>query len=65
MGIAKSDIDGTVCYGHGGFWGTLAYHCPAIDLTVTAAANLATSPAVSDLAVGAIRLAAAAVAAPK
>jgi len=37
MGIARLEYDGLVCYGHGGYWGTLVRHCPSIDLTVSAA----------------------------
>ncbi len=37
MGISRLDHAGVACYGHGGFWGTDAWHCPTIDLTVAAA----------------------------
>lgn len=39
MGIGRARYGEITCYGHGGFWGTAARHCPAIDLTVTAAVN--------------------------
>jgi D-alanyl-D-alanine carboxypeptidase len=39
MGISRSNIAGLVCYGHGGYWGTLARYCPSADLTVVAAMN--------------------------
>jgi D-alanyl-D-alanine carboxypeptidase len=34
MGIFRRNISGNVCWGHNGFWGTSAYHCPAADITV-------------------------------
>lgn len=34
MGINRRSIGGTVCWGHTGFWGTSAYHCPESDLTI-------------------------------
>jgi D-alanyl-D-alanine carboxypeptidase len=37
MGIARLEHAGVVCHGHGGFWGTDVWHCPAIDVTVAAA----------------------------
>jgi D-alanyl-D-alanine carboxypeptidase len=37
MGIARLEHSGVVCHGHGGFWGTEAWHCPAIDVTVAGA----------------------------
>jgi D-alanyl-D-alanine carboxypeptidase len=37
MGLSRMEHAGLVCHGHGGFWGTDAWHCPAIDLTITAA----------------------------
>jgi D-alanyl-D-alanine carboxypeptidase len=39
MGIGRQTIGDLVCFGHGGYWGTLARYCPAIDLTVVAAMN--------------------------
>ena len=39
MGIGRGEVDGVSCYGHGGFWGTYARHCPAVDLTVVVADN--------------------------
>ncbi len=65
LGIASGTTDGVVCYGHGGFWGTAARHCPAIDLTVTAAVNHTSDASLRQVAEGAIRLAAAAIAAAK
>jgi D-alanyl-D-alanine carboxypeptidase len=62
MGIGRVQYDDVVCYGHGGFWGTLARHCPAIDLTVTAAVNGTTGrPALAAITAGAVRRAAAAI----
>jgi hypothetical protein len=34
MGIFRRNIAGNVCWGHNGFWGTSAYHCPGADVTV-------------------------------
>ena len=34
MGIQRRSIAGNVCWGHNGFWGTSAYHCPEIDVTI-------------------------------
>jgi D-alanyl-D-alanine carboxypeptidase len=50
MGLVREEIEGVTCYGHGGFWSTLAWHCPEIDLTVAAAANNVTAKdVVSDM----------------
>lgn len=37
MGLFVRQIEGETCYTHSGFWGTLAIHCPDIDVTVAAA----------------------------
>jgi D-alanyl-D-alanine carboxypeptidase len=63
MGIGRGETGGVVCYGHGGFWGTVARHCPAIDLTVTAAVNQTSGEALPKVTIEAMRLAAAAIAA--
>ncbi len=34
MGIQRRDIGGNTCWGHTGFWGTSAFHCPDIDVTI-------------------------------
>lgn len=34
MGISRRNIAGNVCWGHTGFWGTSAYHCPAANVTI-------------------------------
>jgi D-alanyl-D-alanine carboxypeptidase len=34
MGIQRRNIAGNVCWGHTGFWGTSAFHCPDIDITI-------------------------------
>ncbi|HYP52905.1 MAG TPA: serine hydrolase domain-containing protein, partial [Pyrinomonadaceae bacterium] len=34
MGISRRRIGGHTCWGHTGFWGTSAYHCPAPDVTI-------------------------------
>lgn len=43
MGIGRAQYGDVLCYGHGGFWGTAARHCPALDLTVTAAVTSTTA----------------------
>jgi D-alanyl-D-alanine carboxypeptidase len=40
-GIARRTIQGVECWGHRGFWGTSAYHCPSIDLTIVRQLNQA------------------------
>lgn len=37
LGLFVHEIAGETCYGHAGFWGSLAYHCPEIDLTLSGA----------------------------
>ncbi len=39
MGIGRGRIGTELCYGHSGYWGTTARHCPAADVTVAAAMN--------------------------
>ena len=39
MGLARLMVDDQPCYGHGGFWGTEAWHCPADDVTVAGAVS--------------------------
>jgi D-alanyl-D-alanine carboxypeptidase len=34
MGISRRTIAGNVCWGHTGFWGTWAHHCPDADVTI-------------------------------
>lgn len=34
MGIAAMVIEGETCWSHGGRWGTMAIHCPKLDLTM-------------------------------
>ena len=66
LGIVRAEFDGVVCYGHGGFWGILAWHCPGINLTVAAAAtNVTARDAVETMVEGAIRICAAAIVAPR
>jgi len=56
MGIGRGEADGVVCYGHGGFWGTLARHCPELDITVVGAVtNNEANAALRALTQGAIR----------
>ncbi|MGE0556489.1 MAG: serine hydrolase domain-containing protein [Gemmatimonadales bacterium] len=64
MGIGRATYDDVLCFGHGGFWGTAARHCPALDLTVTAAVNTTTArAALAAIVQGAIGRTAAAIAA--
>jgi len=38
MGLGRLRLtNGIDCFGHGGFWGTEAWHCPTLDLTVVGA----------------------------
>jgi D-alanyl-D-alanine carboxypeptidase len=39
MGLVRLMIDDQPCYGHGGFWGTEAWHCPGPDVTVAGAVS--------------------------
>jgi D-alanyl-D-alanine carboxypeptidase len=41
MGIFRVDVDGETCYGHRGYWGTQAIHCPRLDLTLVRTTNQA------------------------
>ncbi len=34
LGLVRAEIEGEICWGHGGFWGTSALHCPVLDLTI-------------------------------
>lgn len=34
MGLARRSVAGEDCYGHGGFWGVVAWYCPGVDLAV-------------------------------
>jgi D-alanyl-D-alanine carboxypeptidase len=36
MGVAALQVGDLTCHGHSGFWGTVAWHCPQIDVTVVA-----------------------------
>ncbi len=39
MGIYQLTAEGVVCWGHDGAWGTFAFHCPALDLTIAGSNN--------------------------
>jgi len=39
MGIFRITAGGAACWGHDSAWGTFAFHCPALDLTVAASSN--------------------------
>jgi D-alanyl-D-alanine carboxypeptidase len=34
LGLYPTKLHGELCWGHGGFWGTAAVHCPRLDLTL-------------------------------
>lgn len=34
MGLSTRNVNGCTCHGHGDFWGVMAWHCPAIALTM-------------------------------
>jgi D-alanyl-D-alanine carboxypeptidase len=34
LGLYPTKLHGELCWGHTGFWGTLAVHCPRLDLTL-------------------------------
>jgi D-alanyl-D-alanine carboxypeptidase len=58
MGISSQVIDGVTCYTHGGRWGTMALHCPSIELTIarsTGQANAGPYDGVSDALVGILK----------
>lgn len=39
MGLARRTLAGVDCYGHGGFWGVIAWVCPTADVAVTGFTN--------------------------
>jgi D-alanyl-D-alanine carboxypeptidase len=41
MGIQRMTIGGQECWGHTGFWGTAAHHCPVGDVTIVRHTNQA------------------------
>jgi hypothetical protein len=41
MGIQRMMIAGQACWGHTGFWGTAAHHCPDADVTIVRHINQA------------------------
>lgn len=66
LGIGRRQYGEVACWGHTGFWGTAAFHCPAVDLTVTAAVTTTEArPVMLVLAEAATRAALAALAAPE
>ncbi|MEM7687568.1 MAG: alpha/beta fold hydrolase [Pseudomonadota bacterium] len=48
LGIVRATIDGVVCWGHAGFFGSSTFHCPDADLTVTSNRYTADSPPTYD-----------------
>lgn len=45
MFLCRTELAGEVFWGHGGFWGTLAFTCPRLDLTVVTQHGQAHMPA--------------------
>jgi D-alanyl-D-alanine carboxypeptidase len=41
MGLQRMTIGGQECWGHTGFWGTAAHHCPGLDVTIVRHTNQA------------------------
>lgn len=41
MALQRRTIGGEDCWGHTGFWGTAAFHCPASDVTIVRHTNQA------------------------
>ena len=41
LGLFRYRIAGTTCWGHPGYWGTVAYACPERDLAFAIATNQA------------------------
>jgi D-alanyl-D-alanine carboxypeptidase len=41
MGIFRRRIEGVTCWGHHGFWGSDAVHCPEAELTIVRTVNQA------------------------
>jgi D-alanyl-D-alanine carboxypeptidase len=39
LGIVAIPIAGETCFGHGGFWGVLAVHCPRSGVTIATTVN--------------------------
>lgn len=37
LGLARHRVGALDCYGHGGYWGIVVWHCPAVDVTAAAA----------------------------
>jgi D-alanyl-D-alanine carboxypeptidase len=42
-GVSLVEADGLLCWGHGGFWGSLVAHCPEADVTFAWSTNQAES----------------------
>lgn len=47
LGIYRVVVDGRVCWAHAGFWGTVAAHCPSIDVSYAADRYEARQPALN------------------
>jgi D-alanyl-D-alanine carboxypeptidase len=43
LGLQPTKLHGEVCWGHGGYWGTSAYHCPRLDITIARSTGQANS----------------------
>jgi CubicO group peptidase (beta-lactamase class C family) len=61
LGLELLRVGDAECWGHTGFWGVAAWHCPALDLTVaTAVSDTARKDDLSALTAALIERAAAA-----
>lgn len=48
LGINRVTVDGVVCWGHSGFFGSAVYHCPDEQISVAASRYTATVPPTYD-----------------
>lgn len=46
LGLSVRTLSGVACYGHGGFWGVVVWHCPSVDIAI---AGFVTNTAGRDL----------------
>jgi D-alanyl-D-alanine carboxypeptidase len=45
LGLFRVAAAGVTCFEHGGFYGTIAFHCPSVDLTIVREVGQAVRPA--------------------
>ncbi|MEO8451664.1 MAG: serine hydrolase domain-containing protein [Gemmatimonadota bacterium] len=50
MGIGRRHLGTLTCWGHGGYWGSVAVSCPTADITVAITVNRSPDPAVDGAA---------------